>query len=255
MNAPSDPRTSGPPSGFRLRQIFPPAVGLLGIGVMLATSYGLREGRIPTISFTGYGQLDLMLTMQCVVFPFSFLVLGAMYLYDARRFRRFFRAGEIDAEAQPLRWLGIREGTRWKRVGWIFAAILSVGTAIFMTIGVIQMDGVFNAEVWKLLPLALLFSTTNAWSEEVFTRFTVVAGLDGEVRPTTKYWISAAIFGIPHYLGTPGGPIGLLMAGFMGWLLAKSVHETRGLFWAWFLHFIQDVIIFTASLMILMGAQ
>jgi len=36
------------------------------------------------------------------------------------------------------------------------------------------------------------------------------------------------------------------MAGFLGWLLARSVVDTRGVFWAWFLHFLQDVVIFTA---------
>jgi hypothetical protein len=31
----------------------------------------------------------------------------------------------------------------------------------------------------------------------------------------------------------------------MGWLLAKSMQETHGLFWAWFIHFLQDVWIFS----------
>jgi hypothetical protein len=34
------------------------------------------------------------------------------------------------------------------------------------------------------------------------------------------------------------------MAGFLGWFLGKSMLETRGLFWAWFIHFWQDVLIF-----------
>jgi len=39
------------------------------------------------------------------------------------------------------------------------------------------------------------------------------------------------------------------MAGFLGWLLARSVVDTRGMFWAWFLHFLQDVVIFTAGVL------
>jgi len=31
---------------------------------------------------------------------------------------------------------------------------------------------------------------------------------------------------------------------FLGWLLAKSIAETEGMFWAWFIHFLQDLIIF-----------
>ena len=37
----------------------------------------------------------------------------------------------------------------------------------------------------------------------------------------------------------------MAMAFALGWLLARSMVETRGLFWAWFIHFCQDVIIFS----------
>jgi len=33
--------------------------------------------------------------------------------------------------------------------------------------------------------------------------------------------------------------------------LAKSILETKGIFWAWLIHFLQDIIIFTALLTIL----
>jgi hypothetical protein len=38
------------------------------------------------------------------------------------------------------------------------------------------------------------------------------------------------------------------MSTLLGWLLAKSVLETRGLGWAWIVHFSQDVIIFVVIL-------
>jgi hypothetical protein len=55
----------------------------------------------------------------------------------------------------------------------------------------------------------------------------------------------AAYFGILHFYGVPYGYVGVFLAGFLGWLLAKSMLETRGLFWAWFIHFWQDVWIFS----------
>jgi hypothetical protein len=54
----------------------------------------------------------------------------------------------------------------------------------------------------------------------------------------------AYAFGIGHFYGIPYGVIGVLMAGFLGWWLGKSMLETRGLWWAWFIHFVQDVWIF-----------
>jgi hypothetical protein len=56
--------------------------------------------------------------------------------------------------------------------------------------------------------------------------------------------LMAAYFGLGHYYGVPYGIIGVIMAGFLGWILGKSMLETRGFFWAWFIHFWQDVLIF-----------
>lgn len=33
------------------------------------------------------------------------------------------------------------------------------------------------------------------------------------------------------------------MAGILGFVLAKSMYETKGFFWAWTIHFFQDVLI------------
>ena len=44
---------------------------------------------------------------------------------------------------------------------------------------------------------------------------------------------------------TPGGPFGVVLAGFLGWLLAKSMIETRGFVWAFLIHFIGDILIFS----------
>ena len=238
-------------STFKLTYLFPPIIGLLGVGYMLLISYLLKVGDLQAFALTSYEAINAILTIQVFVLPISFLVLGIMFLYNRKHFREFLRIGEINAPTEPLKILGIKESDTWKKVGFSFVLILGLGTAIFMTIAVLQTGGKVNAQFFALLPLALIFSTTNAWSEEVFTRFTVVAGLEGKVKPVHKYWISAAIFGIPHYFGTPGGIIGAIMAGFMGWLLAKAVQETKGMFWAWFIHFVQDVIIFSANLMMI----
>jgi len=68
--------------------------------------------------------------------------------------------------------------------------------------------------------------------------------LEGVVGKHQALWLMAAYFGIGHFYGIPYGVIGVLMAGFLGWLLGKSMLETRGLWWAWLIHFLQDVMIF-----------
>ena len=66
--------------------------------------------------------------------------------------------------------------------------------------------------------------------------------------PAATAVISGAPFGSAHHFGTPGGPVGVVLAGFLGWFLAKSVVETRGIGLAWSVHFVLDVIIFVAIL-------
>lgn len=43
----------------------------------------------------------------------------------------------------------------------------------------------------------------------------------------------------------PNGIPGVELASFLGWFLGKSLLETKGFFWAWTIHFVQDVFIFT----------
>jgi len=42
----------------------------------------------------------------------------------------------------------------------------------------------------------------------------------------------------------------LVQPGKLGWLLAKSIAETERVFWAWCIHFTQDVIIFTGLFLV-----
>ena len=69
----------------------------------------------------------------------------------------------------------------------------------------------------------------------------------GAVRPGEAE--AGLLLGEGHYYGVPYGVVGVLLAGFLGWFLGKSMQETGGFVWAWLIHFLQDVIIFTFLLM------
>ena len=53
------------------------------------------------------------------------------------------------------------------------------------------------------------------------------------------------LFGLAHHHGNPPGASGVLLAAFLGVLLAKSMIETGGSKWAWTIHWLQDVVIFS----------
>ena len=84
----------------------------------------------------------------------------------------------------------------------------------------------------------------NGFNEE----FTLRAAPLGELEPTmgTSHALTATAvyFGLGHYYGVPNGIIGVLLSGFLGWLLGKSMLETKGFFVAWLVHFITDIPIF-----------
>src|ERR1017187_4717859 len=77
--------------------------------------------------------------------------------------------------------------------------------------------------------------------EEVSFRSALLGPLREAVDQRQAVLLTAAFFGIAHYYGLPG----VVMAGFLGWFLGKSMTETKGLFWPWFIHFLQDVIVFS----------
>ncbi|HEY3310824.1 MAG TPA: CPBP family intramembrane glutamic endopeptidase [Anaerolineales bacterium] len=85
----------------------------------------------------------------------------------------------------------------------------------------------------------------NAFSEEMNYKASFLAVTHQILGKRQSLLVMAAYFGIGHYYGVPYGVVGVLMAAFLGWLLGKSMLETRGFAWAWFIHFLQDVLIFS----------
>lgn len=199
--------------------------------------------------WVGNAFIDAKLKYQTLSLGVAFLVLAGTRLLAPRNAAIFYRSGEIKAPAQPVRWLGIKDGESWKTVGPTFALIVTLLTAVFIYLNLAKGQSI-QAEHLHFLPFILLFSVSNAFVEESVTRLALVTSLAGIVSAPIIHLASAALFGIPHFFGTPGGVIGILMAGFLGWLLSKATLETRGFFWAWLIHFLQDVIIFTGLFLV-----
>jgi len=53
-------------------------------------------------------------------------------------------------------------------------------------------------------------------------------------------YLTSLYFGIGHFYGVPSGVIGIILSSFLGYILGKSMLETRGFFWAFSLHFLMD---------------
>lgn len=185
-----------------------------------------------------------MLGIQLSRLIISVLMIGALSLLGYSRRQFFLTRGDLKAPITPVRWLGFPKPDPWTRFGGQFAIYISLGTLIFLILGgrptAAQISGLL-----PLLPMVLLFAIMNAFNEEMTYRSSLLAGLENVVGARQAVWIAAVFFGIGHYFGVPYGIVGVLMATFLGWILGKAMVETRGFFWAWFIHFLQDVMIFS----------
>jgi uncharacterized protein len=156
--------------------------------------------------------------------------------------------GELSTIATKERWFGINGKTTWLKNGWQLLFTISTATGIFMFLGVKYTNSLGNFH-WWFVPYVLLFSLTNSFAEEMIFRVAIIAGLEKHYSKLTICIVSAVLFGLPHYFGSPSGVIGVVMSGLLGYVLCKATIETRGISIAWAIHFFQDVIIFLAIMM------
>ncbi|HSJ87511.1 MAG TPA: CPBP family intramembrane glutamic endopeptidase, partial [Anaerolineales bacterium] len=184
-----------------------------------------------------------MLAQQSLRLLVTLVIIAALFILKKHPSSFVLVKGDVDAPAAAVRPLGIKAGEPWNRIGRNFAVILSSGTLAFLILaGRPPLDIVMRA--LPFLPAVLLAAALNAFNEEMTYKASFLSVLENVVGKHQALWLMAVYFGIGHYYGIPYGVIGVLMAGFLGWFLGKSMLETRGLWWAWFIHFWQDVLIF-----------
>jgi hypothetical protein len=161
---------------------------------------------------------------------------------DRRAF--YLTRGDLSAPAGPIGWLAVRRGDRWTAVGRNLTIGISLGTLAFLVLSGTPSSGLIAAAL-PALPAILFAAALNAFNEEVSYKASILSTLDGPVGRRDALRMVAAYFGIAHFYGVPYGLIGVALAWFLGWILARSMAETRGMAWAWLIHFAQDVLIFT----------
>ncbi|MBL8163430.1 MAG: CPBP family intramembrane metalloprotease [Anaerolineae bacterium] len=185
-----------------------------------------------------------MMGIQLQRLAVTLVIVAALLLLGYRRKQFFLTRGQLNAPAKPVRWLGYSKAEPWTRFGASWALFITLGTLAFLVIAGQPSLASFQA-VLPLLPAIVLLATMNAFSEELTYRASLLGVLDGVIEPRHALSLTAVFFGLAHYYGVPYGILGVIMSTFLGWMLGKAMLETRGFFWAWFIHFCQDVAIFS----------
>jgi membrane protease YdiL (CAAX protease family) len=164
-----------------------------------------------------------------------------------RRRDLYLTIGDIRATAEPTRLKIPHKPEPWTTFGRNYA-IISVGLLLFFLIPALK-PSLTNLSVGLLL-FAGACAAMNSFAEEFLYRSALIPQVLPLFGKGATLMLVPAWFGLAHYFGVPNGMTGVLLAGVGGWFFAKSMIETRGIAWAWFLHFLAD---FTVYLLLLLA--
>jgi membrane protease YdiL (CAAX protease family) len=217
--------------------------------LLLAGSFSRKSGLV--VSSSHY--INSQMNYQVILLIIAVFSLLATYQLNESVFLEYFSFGKIISPGNELKIFGIKQGDSWLKTGLSLCVVITSVTALFMFFQLKR----FSVD-WSVLRSGifwiLLFSLTNSFSEEMIYRIGLISPLKGLLAPESIFLISAIIFGLAHAKGVPNGILGMSLAGVLGYVLAKSVFETQGFFWAWIIHFLQDIVII-GSVSLMSGAK
>jgi len=196
----------------------------------------------PTV---GTGFLLQMFSIQLGRLVVALAMIIALFIIGFRRKEFFLDFGDLNAAAAPMPAVGVDKPSHWRALGprlglYAFLALFII--LIFFSGA--SLDFANLSALFPALPMILLLAAMNSFSEEVTYRAALLAPIRRVLGAGQAVWLTAAFFGIAHFYGAPGGYLGVLATGFFGWILGRSMLETKGLFWPWFIHLWADVVIF-----------
>jgi len=208
-------------------------VDLLGsLGITLSS----QGAGIVSILFRGFVALAL---------------LGVLLVRGHDRGSLFLARSDLSATAVPELVTVPRSESPWWLHGTITGTVVLGATTLVLVLGGATFAAwtVPPGELLRIAGLVTVGAAVNAFAEEFVFRAAPLSDLEGALEKNHAMVLLGALFGLSHYYGTPGGVAGVLMASFLGWWLTKSMLETRGTTFAWAVHFLLDVVIFSAFLL------
>jgi membrane protease YdiL (CAAX protease family) len=155
----------------------------------------------------------------------------------------FLRFGDWRAPVNPELFFWFRQPIRWIWFAGTLLLIFGVVLPLYLRVTLHPQIEPVRRLVF-VLPWAVATSALNAANEEFQYRSVLLARLRNVVFPREAVLLTAVLFGVDHYFGQPSGWGAVFMTGILGWILAKSMIETRGFGCAFAIHFVQDMVIF-----------
>jgi membrane protease YdiL (CAAX protease family) len=171
----------------------------------------------------------------------TLVMLAVAFGFGFRRRQFFLARGEVDA---PSRIPGMSRRVNWTRLGPLITFLFAVPLCMQLALTTHTHPHLL-VRLGELAPLGIAFAAVNAAQEELRFRAVPLALAGPVVGGEQAIWMTATAFGLAHWFGHPSGPSGVALTLIAGLVLAKAMLETRGLFWPWAMHAVQDVVIFS----------
>jgi membrane protease YdiL (CAAX protease family) len=228
-----------PLSGFLLILLAVLTINML-TGFIQTTSFW--KSAFNTASFAGNFGSSILLKVIGIL-P----ILAVLFLIFRSRSEFYLCIGDLKQKASRINWLGIKENQiTWGKLAIISGLLISLGTILLTIITVTNVSEIKGLGNWlSYLPLILVLALANSFCEGLIFRSAIMATLKDELPKNQLVLIAALFFGISHYYGAPGGPLGVIMSGLLGWYMCRSMYETKGFVSSWMIHAMQDVVIFS----------
>jgi membrane protease YdiL (CAAX protease family) len=184
-----------------------------------------RQGWFPDPS--GYAAAFIVQTPKVVA---AFVMMAVLALLGYRRQEFFVSSGA--------------HGKLWIGSGVVVALAIGLTVVYSQTPGA---EGKGATEAMRYLPLALVLAAMNSFAEEMLYRGVLFGPLLHQVTANQAISMTAVLFGIAHYHGTPSGFPGMGLTFIAGWVFGLAMVETRSILLPWLLHFVPDAVIFVTS--------
>lgn len=228
-----------------LRRLWRYAV-VAGALTVLPAGAGLLRFDIPALqSMLGSTPFDTrMQAEQTGKFAITLAMIIVLLALRLRPGDFFLTPGRLTAPIRPVPALGFPKPDSWRRFGLVWGFGVATALAVAQILW-LRPELSSLGSLLPMVPSILFYAALNAFNEEMTYRAPMLATLEPVIGGHHALWQTAVFFGVAHYFGVPGGLLGATLSIFMGWLLSKAMLETRGLFWAWWIHFLSDVVIFT----------
>ena len=160
--------------------------------------------------------------------------------------RDFYLAvGDVNAIAPAMRIPAKPEP--WTKFGRNYA-VISVGLLLVFLIPAMQ-PSLADLSIGLVL-FAAVCAAMNSFAEEFLYRAALIPHVLPHFGKNATLLLLPVWFGLAHWFGVPSGLTGVILAAIGGWFFTRSMIETSGIAWAWFLHFLAD---FTVYLVLLLA--